>query len=700
MKHSMLVKFLVLLLTALALVAAIGGGAGIVALERAGLYVRDLDTLQDQELDSIAKSLSESFARRYAVVKMGNLPYVLRERMYPNPADRSDAEHWKIQLKTGEEVLVAPGDITGYSLAKTYTVTPLYPLVSLYGPGDAPEDTQPSGPSEPSDPSESPTEPESPAPASSMYQELVVPEGYLYYEQDTQWNGAGFTTYYLYYYEAPEYQVTVYMNPAVLESSSLQLLTNIFPFRYEFIAVLILGVVLFFAGLCYLCWSAGRTPEGNIRPGGLFALPLDLYLLGSGGAVFGAYLVWQQITVWVSNEGPHPGNLSLAAVNLLVIAIILLSFLCAVSAQLKVKDGYWWRHSCVGWCMGQIARFFRFLGRSCRALMDLLPLIWQWVVVAAAMAILLLVAFLLTWSLRWGWVSLVPVVLFCAAVVLYGGYAFGTLLRAIRRLHQGDFGHKVSTRFLYGNFREFAEELNSLQDTVLAAAENETRAERMKSELITNVSHDIKTPLTSIINFVDLLQKPHSPEESEEYLEVLSRQSARMKKLIEDLLELSRANSGNTPVKLSPIDPVEAVNQALGEFSDKLEEAKIEPVFRCPDTPLCIFADGRLTWRILSNLLSNAVKYAMPDTRLYVDLLSVEDKVFLSLKNISRQELNISAQELMDRFVRGDASRNSEGSGLGLNIAKSLMVLQGGEMELLVDGDLFKVTLTFPLCRS
>ena len=694
MKHSIFVKFLVLILTALSLVAAIGGGAGIVALERSGLYVRDLDTLQDQELDSIAKTLADSFANRYAVVEKGNLPYVLRERMYPNPAGRSDAEHWRILLKSGDAVLVTPGDISGFSLAKTYTISPLYPLVSLYGPNDAPEETKPS------EPSDEPESTETPAPANSVYQELVVPKDYLYYEQDTQWNGAGFTTYYLYYYQAPEYQVTVYMNPGVLESSALQLLTDIFPFRYEFIAILILGIVLFLAGLCYLCWSAGRTTSGKIRPGGLYALPIDLYLLGSSGAVFTGYQLWQDVMEWVSNDGPHPGNLSLAAVILLVLSIVLLSFLCAVSAQLKVREFYWWHHSCLGWCIGQIARFFRFLGQGCRSVIGLLPIVWQWVMAAVAMALLLLAAFILTWNLSWGWTSLIPVILFCAAIVLYSGYAFGTLLKAIRRLHQGDFGHKVSTRFLYGNFREFAEELNSLQDTVVAAAENETRAERMKSELITNVSHDIKTPLTSIINFVDLLQKPHSPEESEEYLEVLSRQSARMKKLIEDLLELSRANSGNTPVRLSPINAAEAVNQALGEFSDKLEDAKIEPVFHCPEGSMMVMADGRLTWRVLSNLLSNAVKYAMPETRLYVDLLAVEDKIYLSLKNISRQELNISPQELMERFVRGDVSRNSEGSGLGMNIAKSLMELQGGEMDLLVDGDLFKVTLAFNACRS
>jgi signal transduction histidine kinase len=218
----------------------------------------------------------------------------------------------------------------------------------------------------------------------------------------------------------------------------------------------------------------------------------------------------------------------------------------------------------------------------------------------------------------------------------------------------------------------------------------------MRSELITNVSHDIKTPLTSIINFVDLLQRPHTLEDESAYLEVLSRQTKRMKKLIEDLMELSKASSGNIAVNITRLDAVEAMNQALGEFSDKLELAGLTPVFHQPQEPILMHADGRLVWRVLSNLLSNAVKYAMPGTRIYVDLLQAEDKVVLSLKNISQEALNISAEELMERFVRGDAARKSEGSGLGLNIAKNLMEVQNGHLQLLLDGDLFKVTLIFP----
>ena len=195
---------------------------------------------------------------------------------------------------------------------------------------------------------------------------------------------------------------------------------------------------------------------------------------------------------------------------------------------------------------------------------------------------------------------------------------------------------------------------------------------------------------------MDLLQQPHTEEEGEQYLEVLSRQSLRLKKLVEDLMDMSKASSGNMAVYITNLDAVETVNQALGEFADKLDAAQLTPVFRCPDSQLRMRADGRLTWRVLSNLLSNVVKYALPGTRVYVDLLRLDKQVVLSLKNISREELNISPEELTERFVRGDVSRNTEGSGLGLNIAQNLMHLQHGTMDITVDGDLFKVTLTFP----
>ena len=218
----------------------------------------------------------------------------------------------------------------------------------------------------------------------------------------------------------------------------------------------------------------------------------------------------------------------------------------------------------------------------------------------------------------------------------------------------------------------------------------------MKTELITNVSHDIKTPLTSIINYVDLLKKAQTEQERQQYLEVLERQSAQLKKLIEDLMEMSKATTGNVAVELAPTDVTESVNQALGEYADRFASRQLNVVLHKPEEPVFALCDGKLLWRVLSNVMSNVVKYAMPGTRVYLDLSVTEFRVQITMKNISREELNITAGELMERFVRGDKSRNTEGNGLGLNIAQGLMEVQNGTLELLVDGDLFKVILTLP----
>ena len=341
-----------------------------------------------------------------------------------------------------------------------------------------------------------------------------------------------------------------------------------------------------------------------------------------------------------------------------------------------------------------LGKAFRWFGWQLNRFYSLLPLMWQWLVTGA---LLLLGVTFAVFTRSEG--MLVLAVCLGLAVVIYGAMSFGILLDATKRMGKGDLETKVSDKNLVGSFREFAGDLNALADVAVVAAQKQLKSERMKTELITNVSHDIKTPLTSIINYVDLLQKPHTDEEQEVYLEVLSRQSGQLKKLIDDLMEMSKASTGNMTVEITAVNAVEAINQALGEFSDKLEKIQLTPVFRQPEEPIYMKADGRLAWRVLSNLLSNAYKYALPGTRLYIDLMELEGKVLISMKNISREELNVSADELLERFVRGDASRNTEGSGLGLNIAQSLMELQKGQLQLLVDGDLFKATLVFPAAR-
>ena len=229
-----------------------------------------------------------------------------------------------------------------------------------------------------------------------------------------------------------------------------------------------------------------------------------------------------------------------------------------------------------------------------------------------------------------------------------------------------------------------------------AAVARQMKSERMKTELITNVSHDLKTPLTSLISYVDLLKKEGlTSERAPEYLDVLDRQSQRLKKLTEDLVEASKASTGNIQAKLEDTDVNLLLSQAVGEYSERLAAASLTPVTTLDIAEPHILVDGRLLWRVFDNLLSNVTKYALPGTRVYLTTEARDGKVFVTFRNVSREPLNISAEELMERFVRGDASRNTEGSGLGLSIARSLTELNGGSLALTVDGDLFKATLVF-----
>ncbi len=252
-------------------------------------------------------------------------------------------------------------------------------------------------------------------------------------------------------------------------------------------------------------------------------------------------------------------------------------------------------------------------------------------------------------------------------------------------------------RFLCRDLKAHAEQLNDLGSAINSAVEERMKSERMKAELITNVSHDLKTPLTSIINYVDLLKKEDIQGENvQQYIEVLDRKSQRLKKLTEDLVEASKASTGALAVNREKLGVVQLVTQALGEYSEKFSNAGLTVVPDLPADEHYVSADGRHFWRILDNLMGNCVKYALSGTRVYLSVVSWDGRVVLSMKNISASPLNIPPEQLMERFVRGDESRTTEGSGLGLSIARSLTELQGGTFRLDVDGDLFKATVTFP----
>jgi signal transduction histidine kinase len=331
------------------------------------------------------------------------------------------------------------------------------------------------------------------------------------------------------------------------------------------------------------------------------------------------------------------------------------------------------------------------------------PLFWQ------ALVLFLVFCFLegLTVVMVTQWVRSGPILLGVflwgllkvleAAGVIYVVLSLRALQNGGKELAAGNLDHQIPLEKLRGPFRDHGETLNNIRSAIQTAVEEQMTAERMKTELITNVSHDIKTPLTSIVSYVDLLKKEDLPQgKAQDYLEVLDRQSAKLKKLIEDLVEASKASTGAMEVHCQRTDVNVLLSQSAGEYGEKLAGRDLTLVMTQAEDNPAISADGRLLWRVLDNLLSNIVKYALAGTRVYVTSADTAEEVTLTFRNISQEPLNISAGELTQRFVRGDASRSTEGSGLGLSIAQSLTQLQQGTFQVDIDGDLFKVTLTFP----
>lgn len=287
------------------------------------------------------------------------------------------------------------------------------------------------------------------------------------------------------------------------------------------------------------------------------------------------------------------------------------------------------------------------------------------------------------------------------AVLVTDGMQRQKLLTAIQEINSEEGNTRISESGLFAINRQMAAAVNDLGDGLRHALQEQMKSERMKADLITNVSHDLKTPLTSIINYVDLLKREElHNEKANEYLEVLDQKSQRLKQLTEDLVEASRASSGNVVLDIRRIDVKELLMQTSGEFVERFEARGLQLVENFPQNPQYVDADGRRLWRIIENLFRNVEKYAMPHTRVYLDLINDGDRVAFSLKNISENPLNISPEELTERFTRGDESRSTEGSGLGLSIAKDLTEIQQGTFEIYLDGDLFKVTVSFPIASE
>ena len=436
--------------------------------------------------------------------------------------------------------------------------------------------------------------------------------------------------------------------------------------------------------LVYLLWSAGhKAGVDTIYLHWANQIPFDLF----AAAMFGIALIpWE---IYSTSYSYYVVSLFLA---LLATALVIIATLVSFSA--RAKAGSWWKNTVVYRLLHWIKRAAHWCKRAIRYALGKLPLIWKALLAWVLFAMLELFLLLLTAGSGYAlWIGQFLVVTPALVLVLIN---LQTLQKGAQQIAEGDLNYQVDTRHMLPDFNHHAQALNSISVGMQKAVEKQMSSERLKAELITNVSHDIKTPLTSIINYIDLLKKPeNTPAQTAEYLAVLDRQSARLKKLIEDLIEASKASTGNITPTFEPLDANMLLTQAAGEHSEKLAAQQLELV--CSFTPAnpTILADGKLLWRVFDNLLDNIRKYALSGTRVYLSSLLVGGKVIITFRNISRDALNINSDELMERFVRGDTSRNTEGSGLGLSIARSLTQLQKGSFELSVDGDLFKVIITF-----
>ncbi len=466
--------------------------------------------------------------------------------------------------------------------------------------------------------------------------------------------------------------------------------------RYAFIIFDILALILFVTLICYLCCAVGRKfAYSNIQLNFLDRIPLDLCIFVAGIVAF--------VFLYIIDDRVYFEGLELAILLFFcgtVLYFVLLALLLTVSTRIKTHT--FWKNTLIykvlslffKWSKAVLKFLFFHLKRLPFALKTLgvlaVVIFWQSIFIMFNL-----------YQVEWLIVGYILSSVAISLVLLYVAITLQRIKKGGERMAAGDLESKIDTKYMVLDFKDFGEKLNNISDGLQNAVDEKVKSERFKTELITNVSHDIKTPLTSIINYVDLLKKEDIKNDTaKEYVEVIDRHSERLKKLVEDLVEASKASTGNVAVDLQNCDVSVLLSQAIGEFDERMKKAHITPILKILSDDVIIKADARHLWRVFDNLLSNICKYSLPDTRAYIEAFVEDKKVFITFKNISKFELMVDSSELTERFVRGDTSRNTEGSGLGLSIAKSLVELQKGDFEVKVDGDLFKVVMQFDVKKK
>lgn len=464
------------------------------------------------------------------------------------------------------------------------------------------------------------------------------------------------------------------------------------PWASVALAAAIICVFGCFLSFVYLSLAAGRSREDEaIHLNGFDRIKTEILMAGFVAIFVGTVLIIGRM-MYLKPVQDLVGYMIMAGCMTFFLVALFMAFY--LSFVRRIKKSVLWSGSLIYWIGKGIGK----------AVQNWKPSVKILAMFTGHVALTLLLAVTaLAWAFQRQVVLLIFILylLLCAVEIvafLREGVQRNMMIGGIKRIAGGDLEYKIDTCVLKGDNKAMGEAINKIGEGLYHAVDASMKNERLKADLITNVSHDIKTPLTSIINYVDLLKREHlENEKARNYISVLDAKSQRLKQLTEDLVEASKVSSGNITLQMERLNFVELVYQTAGEFNERFEARDLTAVTKLPKEPVIILADGRRIWRVIENLYNNVAKYAMEHTRVYVGMEVLEGTAFFSIKNISEQALNIDASELTERFIRGDVSRSTEGSGLGLSIAKNLTNLMGGTFDIYLDGDLFKVTVSFPV---
>ncbi len=462
---------------------------------------------------------------------------------------------------------------------------------------------------------------------------------------------------------------------------------------YTLTPISVIGAALF---LVYLIISIGHTKnKEEIDLNDLDKIPLEIVLL-IGGIIYGIMIGIMFGVIPKLNISHY-----VFAVNLffaIYFSSYIIGMVMAVTIIKRIKSKTFVKSSIILKifikCINLIKKLFKKFIEMIKNLREVLPKTWKLILLIVGYTV---ISFILVLMFEeFGFFLGLALGAYILYKILLEIRSYQKLEEHLKAMYEGDNLRKLDEKDFTKEFENVVKYVNDISKGFENAIQEGIKSERLKTELITNVSHDIKTPLTSIINYVDLIKKENIDNEKiKEYIDVLDNKSQRLKKLTEDLVEASKASSGNVKLNNEKINICELINQSVGEFEDKFKNKNLDLILNIPEEEIYINADNRYMYRIIENLFSNISKYALESSRVYVDITKTEEKTKIEIKNISKEKLNISADELMQRFVRGDKSRTTEGSGLGISISKSLTELQKGKFNLVVDGDLFKIELEF-----